>query len=180
MFKCLMIYHNTPLSSNIQSPIQIIQNRSARSDLPMSNAARHHLGLNPAQLRSKYKNEHLPSHDLHLGQHVMFQDSTNKWWFPTTITSICSEPKSYKITPKEGVTYMTQSHLKAYNPQCKKCEQEHYTLQSSDMWTVKSYSKQYKAMDNLINLIQDLRWTLSPQLNWTYTVLCGYCINTCC
>ena len=100
-----MIYHNTPLSSSLQSPMQILQSRSARSDLPMSNAARKQLGLDPEQLRSKYKNEHLPSHDLHLGQDVMFQDPTSKWWFPATITSLCSEPRSYKITTNEGVTY---------------------------------------------------------------------------
>ena len=63
MFKCLMIYHKTPFSSNLQSPMQISQSRSARSDLPMSNVVRHQLGLNPEQLRSKFKNEHLPSHD---------------------------------------------------------------------------------------------------------------------
>ena len=45
MYKCLMIYHNTPLSSNLQSPMQILQNRSARSDLPMSSVARQELGL---------------------------------------------------------------------------------------------------------------------------------------
>ena len=41
MFKCLMIYCNTPLSSNLQSPMELLQSRSARSDLPMSNVARH-------------------------------------------------------------------------------------------------------------------------------------------
>ena len=66
MFRCLLIYHNTLLSSNLLSPMQILQSRSARSDLPMSNVARHQLGLNPEQLRNKYKNEHLPSHNLHL------------------------------------------------------------------------------------------------------------------
>ena len=40
LFKCLMIYHNTPLSGSLQSPMQILQSRSARSDLPMSNAVR--------------------------------------------------------------------------------------------------------------------------------------------
>ena len=105
LFKCLMIHRNTPLSSSLQSPMQILQRRSARSDLRMSNVARKHLGLDPEQLRSKYKNEHLPLHDLCLGQDVMFQDSTSKWWFPVTITGLSSEPRSYKITIKEGVSY---------------------------------------------------------------------------
>ena len=117
MSKCLMIYHNNPLSSSLQSPMQILQSRSAKSNLPMSNVARKQLGLDPEQLRSKYKNEHLPSHDLHLGHDVMFQDLTSKQSFLTTITSLCPEPRSYKITTKEGVTYRkAQAHLKPYSP----------------------------------------------------------------
>ena len=93
LFKCLMIYYNTPLSSSLQSPLQILQSRSARSDLPMPNAAMKQLSFDPETLRSKYKNEHLPLYDLHLGQDVMFKDSTSKWWFPATITTLCSEPR---------------------------------------------------------------------------------------
>ena len=143
-----MIYCNTPLSSNLQSPVQILQRRSARSDLPMSNTTRHQLGLNPEQIRSRYKNEHLPSH---MSQHVMFQDSTSKQWFPATSTSLCSEPRSYRITTQEGVTYRkAQSHLKPYNPQHKKSEDVHYTSQSSDMQTDKTYHKQSKSANNPI------------------------------
>ena len=68
--------------------MQILQNRCARSDLPMSNAARQQLGLQPEKLRTVHKNEHLPSHDLHIGQDVMFQDVASKWWYPATITSL--------------------------------------------------------------------------------------------
>ena len=71
LFKCLMIYHNIPLTSSLQTPMQILQSRSTRSHLPMSNVARKQLGLDPEQLRNKCKNEHLPLHDLHLGQDVM-------------------------------------------------------------------------------------------------------------
>ena len=131
----------------------------------MSNAARYQLGLNPEQLRSKYKNEHLPSHDLHLGQHVMFQDSTGKQWLPATITSISSEPIGYKITTKEGVTYRkTQSHLKVDNPQHKKSEDEHHTLQCSDMWTVKSYPKQYKTANNPIQSYSRPKRDINPPI----------------
>ena len=47
MCKSLMIYPNTPLSSSLQSPMQILQSRFARSDFSMSNAARKQLGLDP-------------------------------------------------------------------------------------------------------------------------------------
>ena len=97
LFKCLMVYHNTPLSSSLQSLIQILSSRSARSDLPVSNTARKQLGLDCADLRNKYKNEHLPLHDLHLDQEVMYQDSTSKQVYAATITRPCKEPRSYVV-----------------------------------------------------------------------------------
>ena len=78
LHESLMIYHSTPLTSNLQLPMQMLQNKSARSQLPMSNTARRQLGLLPQQLRVKAKNEHLPSHDLCIGQDVMYQDSISK------------------------------------------------------------------------------------------------------
>ena len=75
LFKSLIIYCNTPLSSNLQSPLQMLQNRTARSQLPMSHAARKQLGLGSDQLSVKNKNAQLPLHDLCVGQDIMFQDS---------------------------------------------------------------------------------------------------------
>ena len=106
------------MSSNLQSPMQILTSRSARSDLPMSNVARKQKGLDCEQLRAQYKNEQLPSHDLHLDQAVMYQDPSDKRWYPATITRLCQEPRSYIITTKQGVQYRkTQAHLKTYHPQ---------------------------------------------------------------
>ena len=39
LFKCLMVYCNTPLSNSLLSLMQILSSRSARSDLPMSNGS---------------------------------------------------------------------------------------------------------------------------------------------
>ena len=55
--------------------MQILQGRSARSDLPMSNAARIHLGILPEVIRNIDEHEVLPTHDLHVGQSVMYKDS---------------------------------------------------------------------------------------------------------
>ena len=66
---------------------------------------------------------------MHLGQDVMFQDATSKQGFPATTTSLCSQPRGYKITKREGVTYRkTQAHMKPYIPQNKKIEDKHYLL----------------------------------------------------
>ena len=83
LFKALMIYRNTPLTSNLQPPMQMLQSRTVRSQLPMSTAAREQLGLQTEKLRIKTKNEHLPLLDLCLGQNVMMQDPTSKRWSPS-------------------------------------------------------------------------------------------------
>ena len=107
----------------------------------MSKAARQQLGLQLGKLRTVYKNEHLPSHHLHIGQDVMSQDAASKWCFPATITSLCAQPRSYKITTREGVNYRkTQTHLEPYQPQCKKTEDEH---SDNDMHTLKANHKQF-------------------------------------
>ena len=78
----------------------------------MSNVARKQFGLDPEQLRVKSKNKQLHSHGLHLGQTVMYQDSV---WYPATITSLCQEPRSYKVITKDGIIYRKmQAHLKPY------------------------------------------------------------------
>ena len=101
LYKSLMIYRNTQLSSHLQSPMQILQSWTARSQLPMSNVARKQFGWG-LQLRVKSKNGQLPSHDLHIGQSVMYQDYVTKRWYPAIITSLWQEPGSYKVTTKDG------------------------------------------------------------------------------
>ena len=39
IYKCLMIYHNKPLASTFKSPMQMLQQRSTQSQLPMLTAA---------------------------------------------------------------------------------------------------------------------------------------------
>ena len=55
LFKSLMIYWNTPLSSTMQSPIQMLQNRTARSQLPMSHVAGNNLDSVEINLESRIK-----------------------------------------------------------------------------------------------------------------------------
>ena len=48
----------------------------------------------------------------------MYQDPSDKRWYPATITRLCQEPRSYIVTTKQGVQYRkTQAHLKPYHPQ---------------------------------------------------------------
>ena len=115
-YKCLMMYCNTPPTGNMQSPMQIVKGR----DLPMSNAARKQLDTQPEVVRNNDKHSVLPSHDLYVGQQVMYQDSTSRCWYPAVIDSLCPEPRSYKISTRDGtVSRKIQSHLKPFTPQNK-------------------------------------------------------------
>ena len=93
LFKCLMIYHNTPSTRSLKSLVQILRSISARSDLPMSNTARQPFGLQSEDLRKVNKHEHFPTHDYHIGQDVMVQDVTSKGSYPATITSVSRAKK---------------------------------------------------------------------------------------
>ena len=88
--KCLMIYRNMPLASTSKSPMQMLQQRSARSQLPMPNAARRQLGIAVEQPSSN-KNQHLPSHDFHMDKRL------------------CVKAYYYEMVPcnNQGVMYRT-------------------------------------------------------------------------
>ena len=85
--------------------MQILQGRSARSDLPMYNAAMKQLGIQPEVIRNIGKHEVLPTHDLHVGQSVMYQDNVTKWWHPVVITSLGHQMRSYMVNTSVGVVY---------------------------------------------------------------------------
>ena len=95
----------------------------------------------------------------------MYQDLASKHWFPATTARLCKEPRSYIITTKDGVQYRkTQAHLKPYQPQAKKNEDEHL-WQTNHMQTTKPLKTQ--KIDNLAQS-RPQRGILSPQLNWIY------------
>ena len=144
--KCLMIYHNSPHTGSMQSPMQILHGRNARSDLPMSNAAIKQLCIQPEIVRNTDKHPALPTHDLHIGQQVMYQDST---------TSVGTQQLSKVYVLNQEVTRLlqemvlftekNQSHPKPLTPQNKmsqssKCVSS-LMAQSNHIWPVKTESK---------------------------------------
>ena len=70
LYKCLMIYCNSPLTGSLQLPMHILQGKSAISDLPMPNAVEKQLGIQPEVLRNIDKHGVLPTHDLHVRQSI--------------------------------------------------------------------------------------------------------------
>ena len=102
--------------------MQLLQGRAARSDLPMSYAAKVKYGLAsgrslPPPVPTKDKNERAPTRDYKINQDVMYLDPTSKKWFPATIVHLLDAKRSYLIKTPEGTEYRrTQQHLKPYKP----------------------------------------------------------------
>ena len=74
--KGLMIYRNTLLDDNLLSLMQLLQGRTAKSDLPMSHAAKVKYSLAsghslPPVVKTQEKNERAPTHNYKLNQDVM-------------------------------------------------------------------------------------------------------------
>ena len=104
--------------------------------------ARRRLGIVAEQQPSK--NQHLPSHDFHIGQDVMCQSPITKRWFPATIKAICPEPRSYQIETSEGITYRrTQNHLKPFKSSQKAPTTEQYQQQCQQRTLIQKDSKRY-------------------------------------
>ena len=52
--------------------MQIMQSQTPRTQLPTSNVVGIQQGLSSEQWRVSNKNEHLPTHDFHISQSVMY------------------------------------------------------------------------------------------------------------
>ena len=71
---------------------------------------------------------------------------------PSYHYSLCAQPRSYKITTGDDVTYRkTQAHLKPYQPQSKKREDKH---SDNDMQTLKANHKQLHNAESKNNQVQ--------------------------
>ena len=83
-YTALMVYRSTPLNGTLQSPMQILQGRQACTDLPLSHAAKVKMGINHAPrpnaeiLHAKDKSLSAPTHDIPIGQNVMYRAPSDK------------------------------------------------------------------------------------------------------
>ena len=120
-YTALMVYRNTPLNGTLQSPMQILQGRQAHTNLPLSHAAKVQMGINHAPqptaeiLRVKDKLLSSPTHNIPIGQIVMYREPNDKRWYPAIVIQQSPEKRSYLIRTKDNVVYRKiQVHLKPY------------------------------------------------------------------
>ena len=61
-----------------------------------------------------------PTHDIPIGQNVMYMEPNDTRWYPATVISQLPEKRSYLIKMKDNVIYRKmQVHLKPYTPKKK-------------------------------------------------------------
>ena len=125
-YTALMVYRNTPLNGTLQSPMQILQGRQAHTDLPLSHAAKVKMGINHIPRPSaeilwvKDKPLSSPTHDIPVGQHIMYREPSDRRRYPAAIIQQIPEKRSYLIKTKDNVIYRKmQVHLKPYIPKKK-------------------------------------------------------------
>ena len=124
----------------------------------MSNSARRQLGLEVEKVRTKTKNENLPSHYLYLGQNIMMQDPTSKQWSPAVITRLCKETRSYQVKTSDNVTNRkTKAHPKLYKPEIKSVQD----VKNCHMWPLVKTCDKIKNND-AIAILQHRRTIKAP------------------
>ena len=104
-YTALMVYRNIPLGGSLQSPMQILQGRQACTDLPLLHAGKIQMGINhaprptPEILCTKDKSLSAPTHNIIVGQHVMYREPQDGRWYPATVIQqlLEKDPISSKI-----------------------------------------------------------------------------------
>ena len=85
-YTALMVYRNTPLNGTLQSPMHILQGRQGHTDLPLSHALKVKMGINHTPrptaeiLHVKDKLLSAPTHDIPIGQNVMYREPSDRRW----------------------------------------------------------------------------------------------------
>ena len=137
-YTTLMIYSNTPLNGTLQSPMQIVQGRQTCTDLPLSHATKVKMGINHAPrpnaeiLCVEDKSHSVPTHDIPIGQNVVYREPSDKRWYSTTIIQQLPEKRSYLIKTHDNVIYRKmQVHLKPYIPK-KKVQQPELCMKDNN------------------------------------------------
>ena len=118
----------------------------------MSHAAKVKMGINHALrptteiLHVKDKLLSAPTHDIPIGQNVMYREPNDRRWYPTTVIQQLPKKRSYLIKTHDHVIYRkTQAHLKPYitrnkiqQPElCKKDNDQSVNINQSPKHTIK-------------------------------------------
>ncbi|XP_038046793.1 uncharacterized protein K02A2.6-like [Patiria miniata] len=121
--KALLNLRATPIDSKLPSPAEILFGRPPCTSLPsrrpytearheeMKDAHDKRRDRMKADYDRRYSANELPP--LHVGQKVRILDQDSRAWLPGEVTTVCREPRSYKVaTPNGSILRRTRSHLR--------------------------------------------------------------------
>ena len=101
----------------------------------------------------KDKSLSVPTHDIPIGQNVMYREPIDRKWYPTTVIHQLPEKRSYFIKTNDNVVYRKmQVHLKPYIPK-KKVQQPELCKINNDQ-SVDNYQS--------VNINQRPKYTIKP------------------
>ena len=114
-----LCYTGPPLDNGLQSPMELLYARQAKSDLPVTcgqNTCRTSYKYQTKSWGCKAKNKkkvHTATNLLPIGKHVLYKTPPGKLWYPGIITTILQDGGSYIITIPAAVIYRhARFHLK--------------------------------------------------------------------
>ena len=158
-YTALMVYRNILLNGTLHSPMQIFQGRQARADLPLLYAAKVKMGINHAPrptaeiLCVKDKSLSAPTHDIPIGQIIMYREPNDKRWYLATVIQQLPEKRSYLIKTHDNVIYRKmQVHLKPYAPKKKVQQPELSSISNNQNVNVNGRPKYNAKQPNKLNL----------------------------
>ena len=121
---------------------------SYHTDLPLSCSAKVKMGINyiprPSAeiLHVKDKSLSTPTHNIPIGQPVMYREPNDGRWYPATVIQQLQEKKSYLVKTHENVIYRkTQVHLKPYTPKKKVPQPELSKVDNNQIVNINQWPK---------------------------------------
>ncbi|XP_020906409.1 uncharacterized protein K02A2.6 [Exaiptasia diaphana] len=105
----LLAVRNTPIASNLPSPVQLMFQRKIDDGLLLKSSTHD----NSSEVLTQHRQRHIQQYnskahdkpDLEIGQSVRIQNPTTKLWDPAIVTQKLLEPRSYEVEASNGATY---------------------------------------------------------------------------
>ena len=137
-------YRTSPVAGKRESPIELLEQRRPRTNMPYLGKSEHRSLITPRVLDNLMRNppaithtQPASTHKYPVGKEVMFntpRPGPFQVWYPAKIVTQLPEPKSYLIENNDGkITRRTKQHMHPYTPERpQSCREPFNPLASTD------------------------------------------------
>ena len=131
----LLAVRNTPISSTVPSPAELMFQRKIDDGLSFKSSFHQTVQQDISQHRQRHVQRYDKSArdrpDLAIGQSVRIQNPTTKLWDPAIVTQKLVEPRSYEVKASNGATYRrNRRHINTTNEDFTNTDTEDLTTYS--------------------------------------------------